>query len=823
MKKLITRKSYLKILSSLLALCLLFGVMPIMSYAALTNNQEAALTAILLSAMENAEETVDVSSVNILYDSTSTEEVGALVTKILRSHPEFFYYNTGLEDVTYSGPSSGLYLQHFKLKRIGTPQVIASNKLLFQAAAAAALAAIPSGVSDFEKVLAAHEYLCYTTSYSTSGSMMHTAYGSLVNRAAACSGYSLAFQYLMNLLGIECMYVSGQSVHVTGQGSAINHGWNLVKINNQWYHVDTTWGSPADKSLGQVEHAFLLVSDATMLTRRNGSYVHIWDQNAYPAATDTTYENLFWTNSTSKISTRIIYNPGNGLWYYVRENPTTKVAVLYTFIFSTKAHSVENSYLASWDTYPTLYFYDIGTTWLAEHNGKLYYNTPNRIYRMNFDGSALEEVFHDSSLVFHASSILDMEIIDNVLRYRTRQGSVYSTVQDIALAPSPLALYLECPNDYTSIAEVGGAPAEFQGNGIFRIQSSDTNIAVVDEIDPGWHYSANGVKAGVCSIAFCSRVGYLRNFPLQVNDSNNISGYSVPNAGRVFVSGAGSSTPLDITTYITPAGTVSNLSDPGTYTPDPDARKLIEWRSEASGIATVTKNTTTGDVTINGISAGVCLLIGEFIDRWGVERTVPVAVVVGSPGQSSLYSIVEELKCLNEYRDVSEVGGTPAEFMGSGIFRFGSSDTRIATVDELYPGWHYSAAAVKAGVCSIAFGTSVGYLRNYPLQVNDSNNISEYSVANAGRVFISGPGSSSTLGLTTFTTPAGTTSHVNTPNVRTTIGWKSMTSGVATVTQDATTGEVTVNGIGSGVCLIIGTFIDRWGMERTIPVVVVVG
>ena len=50
---------------------------------------------------------------------------------------------------------------------------------------------------------------------------------------AVCDGYCKAFQFFMDVLGIECEIQTGQ-----------NHAWNRVKVGGQWYLVDCTWDDP---------------------------------------------------------------------------------------------------------------------------------------------------------------------------------------------------------------------------------------------------------------------------------------------------------------------------------------------------------------------------------------------------------------------------------------------------------------------------------------------------------------------------------------------------------------------------------------------------
>lgn len=63
-----------------------------------------------------------------------------------------------------------------------------------------------------------------------------TPYGGLVNHTAVCLGYATTFQLLCDLAGVECITVVGAAF-----GSSEDHGWNMVRLDGDWYCVDVTW------------------------------------------------------------------------------------------------------------------------------------------------------------------------------------------------------------------------------------------------------------------------------------------------------------------------------------------------------------------------------------------------------------------------------------------------------------------------------------------------------------------------------------------------------------------------------------------------------
>ena len=91
-------------------------------------------------------------------------------------------------------------------------------------------------MDDFNKVLAAHDYLCKHCSYETRGWQVNhanTALGALKYKKAQCSGYARAFKALCDGMGIGCRYV-----HANSKAYNPSHQWNLVRVDKKWYLID---------------------------------------------------------------------------------------------------------------------------------------------------------------------------------------------------------------------------------------------------------------------------------------------------------------------------------------------------------------------------------------------------------------------------------------------------------------------------------------------------------------------------------------------------------------------------------------------------------
>jgi hypothetical protein len=110
------------------------------------------------------------------------------------------------------------------------------------------------GLDDFETVKVFHDYIITHCDYDTSAENSLNAYGALVEGKAVCEGYSRAFKYLCDTVGIPCELVLG-----TAEGE---HMWNLVQLNGQWYNSDITWDDPENKGGDYIAYNYFNLTDS---------------------------------------------------------------------------------------------------------------------------------------------------------------------------------------------------------------------------------------------------------------------------------------------------------------------------------------------------------------------------------------------------------------------------------------------------------------------------------------------------------------------------------------------------------------------------------
>ena len=71
----------------------------------------------------------------------------------------------------------------------------------------------------------------------------------LISKKSVCEGYANLFKQICDLLKIPCEKVHGyaRGLYKTSlnEDTSPNHAWNIVKIQDEWYYIDCTWGSGA--------------------------------------------------------------------------------------------------------------------------------------------------------------------------------------------------------------------------------------------------------------------------------------------------------------------------------------------------------------------------------------------------------------------------------------------------------------------------------------------------------------------------------------------------------------------------------------------------
>lgn len=307
---------------------------------------------------------IDISGYDIPSDDSGRAVVKSWVSGVLNEHPDLYFVER-----EYSYWSNGTIIT-----AIAFTYSDAYDDELFRQNVAAALSRVDSQMSDLEKAVVLHEYLTINCEYDyenylngTIPSESYSAYGTLVNRTAVCQGYALTYKYLLNQLGIDCYMVTSDSM---------NHAWNLIVLDGQYYQVDVTWDDPVWDKIGRSVHTYMFRSDAAF-ERHQDWRVTSGSSVVDYVATDIRYDNAFWTDCDSPLVLE-----GDDCYYVSSKGSINKTA------FSEITN--EGTAVVSIGTWPV---WEGGGTWGGSYSGlfrigdRLYYNDKSSIYSIALDGT----------------------------------------------------------------------------------------------------------------------------------------------------------------------------------------------------------------------------------------------------------------------------------------------------------------------------------------------------------------------------------------------------------------------------------------------------
>jgi len=133
-------------------------------------------------------------------------------------------------------------------------------------------------MNEHEKVKAVHDYIVLNGRYDEN-KLYYSDYDLLMEGTSVCNGYALLTYNMLSKLDIPVRLISGY-----GSGEA--HIWNMVKLDDYWYHLDSTWDDPQPDT-GTISYSYY------MLTEKEITKDHTIDENQdIPKSTKKYYEHL---------------------------------------------------------------------------------------------------------------------------------------------------------------------------------------------------------------------------------------------------------------------------------------------------------------------------------------------------------------------------------------------------------------------------------------------------------------------------------------------------------------------------------------------------
>ncbi len=316
-------------------------------------------------------------TVNIAQHQVPSSAFTELMNDLINENPELYYVN--ISGISGYSVGENIFLLDLSNAYRFTEEVIKEKNAMIEKEINHIMATIDrEHMSMAEQALMVHDWFALHYAYDyerlESGTLPDASFridGLFIDKIAVCQGYALGYMYVLNRLGIPCVFVPSEPLH---------HAWHMVEIEGKWYHVDVTWDDPVltgvGDQLGVVRHTNFLLSDADMIKSGHvGENVSqeesapIWD-SAYVA--EETYKG-FWQGANGAVQYK------EGVWYYMREN------TIYSFSGRTETARLENT--AMWNLQGISYTPAQYCSNISVFKDRIYYNTNDAIRCIKLDGT----------------------------------------------------------------------------------------------------------------------------------------------------------------------------------------------------------------------------------------------------------------------------------------------------------------------------------------------------------------------------------------------------------------------------------------------------
>ncbi len=354
---------------------------PVSRRGALRGDPYAGVKQAICEGLQDRLESIDITGYSV-----TEGEISGVYADVVNAHPELFYVTGGFRYSYMPSTSVITQLMPYYSEEYADDEKIAA----FGAVCEEIVGRVDPDWTELQKYLFLHDYLVTHCEYEHKANendnyTKYNAYDALVTHVAVCQGYSLAYNVLCGLLGLESGYISSRG---------LNHGWNLVTLDGEQFYVDCTWDDPSnDWYEGYCDHTYFLCSrDAFGHTGSSGT-VTDWvvgrsnsTVDAYNGVTTSTAYDDAWFRSVVTAIPQL-----GSVAAYARKTDRNNVWLRELSDGTETAVPLEGpSYWYVWGTPGS--FWGGNYSSFAALGDRFYFTTPTQIWSMDAEGVA-EEVY----------------------------------------------------------------------------------------------------------------------------------------------------------------------------------------------------------------------------------------------------------------------------------------------------------------------------------------------------------------------------------------------------------------------------------------------
>ena len=397
------------------------------------------------------------ASIDISQYRIPVETLWEIYPQVVNENPELFFVQGGcnyqsMGEIVYNVSPNYLWGEEVVNELTGEQKSqIRQKQTALEQVISGVLAQVDPDWSDLEKALFLHDYLATHAQYDKT-LQIRDAYTILVEGTGVCQAYTLAYRLLLNRVNITSGTVTSRS---------LNHIWNILLIDGNWYHVDVTWDDPTEDRLGRVRHAYFCLSENMLKTTEGGKHCEESDWEYSPnniTVDNTRFDNSHWAD----VDTAFV--PLNGKWYYL----LYQSGIMQT-ADPTQAGSLKKQINTVWYVWMNGSRYWLGLySGLSRYNDTLIYNTPDAVYSYDPENAKEAQAVHTLTPEEQSEGYIYGTVVDgNVLRYAVQQNPDHS-----------MSTYTHKLDPYTAVT-VGGYAYYLEGETLYLKPSGTQSGSVI--------------------------------------------------------------------------------------------------------------------------------------------------------------------------------------------------------------------------------------------------------------------------------------------------------------------------------------------------------